>query len=99
MNTEVEKIVAILKRELPNLQADFGVETLALFGSYLRQEQKKTSDVDLLVSFRITPSLLTFVELELHLSDLIQKKVDPVMKKSLKTHIGKRLLAQTREIV
>jgi len=48
----------------------FRVETLEVFGSYVRAEQKKNSDLDILVTYRETPGLLAFIALENYLSDL-----------------------------
>ena len=74
----------------------YHVESLGVFGSYVRNEQKADSDLDLLVTFSKTPGLLRFIELENHLSDLLGIKVDLVMKDALKPNIGKHIL---REVV
>jgi len=50
--------------------------------------------VDILVDFDETPSLLRFVHLENYLTDLLGMKVDLVMKKALKKHIGKNILKE-----
>ncbi len=55
---------------------NYNVETLGIFGSYVRNEQGATSDLDVLVMFSQTPSLLQFVKLENYLSDLLRVKVD-----------------------
>jgi len=44
-----QEILERLKRELPYLQKRFGVRQIALYGSFARQDQKKKSDVDILV--------------------------------------------------
>ncbi|TAK30792.1 MAG: hypothetical protein EPO21_18745 [Chloroflexota bacterium] len=89
-----DEIIRRLKESLPELQDHYGVRTMGLFGSYARHEARKSSDVDLLVEFDRTPSLLTFVELELLLSDRLGIKVDLVMKSALKPGIGKRILSE-----
>jgi len=48
----------------------------------------------LLVEFERAPSLFKYVELEDHLSELVGIKVDLVMKKTLKPHIGRYILAE-----
>ena len=72
----------------------YSVETLEIFGSYVRSEQKKDSDLDILVTFREVPSLLTFIAIENYLSDLLGVKVDLVMKDSLKPKIGGQILRE-----
>ncbi|MFN0112865.1 MAG: nucleotidyltransferase family protein [Blastocatellia bacterium] len=83
-----------LSHELPALAARYFVNTLEVFGSYVRQEQREESDLDLLVTFSQTPGLLKFIELENHLSDLLGVKVDLVMKDALKPSIGKRVIKE-----
>jgi predicted nucleotidyltransferase len=76
------------------LQEHYKVRELGIFGSYVRQEQTETSDVDVLVEFSETPSLLKFVNLENYLSDGLGVKVDLVHKAGLKPRIGERILAE-----
>ena len=89
-----EALIAKLRQHLPLIQQRYGVESLALFGSYARQEQRPGSDLDLLVTFREPPSLLTFLELENYLTDALGVKVDLVMKGALKRRIGERILRE-----
>ena len=84
----------ILHEKIPMLTERYSVETLEVFGSYIRDEQKKDSDLDILVTFKEEPSLLTFIAIENYLSDLLGVKVDLVMKDSLKPVIGKTILRE-----
>lgn len=85
-----------LREQLPALAEQYNVVSLEVFGSYVRHEEKKNSDLDVLITFSKPPSLLKFVRLENHLSDTLGVKVDLVMKDSLKPAIGKNIL---REVV
>ena len=76
------------------LQEQYKIRELGIFGSYVRQEQTETSDVDVLVEFSETPSLLKFVNLENYLSDNLGVKVDLVHKRGLKPRFGERILAE-----
>ena len=80
-----------LRQHLPALRERYGVDTLALFGSYVRHEQRADSDLDVLVTFRATPGLLKFVDLEDTLSDLLGVPVDLVVEDALKPRIGDRV--------
>lgn len=93
---DIGEIRQILQRHLPRLIQHYQVRSLGVFGSYVRQEQGATSDLDLLVSFSEPPSLLQFVALENLLSDLLGVQVDLVMRDALKPHVGQRIL---REVV
>jgi predicted nucleotidyltransferase len=85
-------ITATLRQNLPLLRERYGVTSLSLFGSYIRQEERGDSDLDVLVTFQQAPSLFRYVELENYLSDLLNIKVDLVMRDSLKPAIGRRIL-------
>jgi len=96
------KSLAEIKQQLecakPLIQQKYHVTQLGVFGSYVRGEQTQESDIDVLVEFEpgFRFGLLTFCELENHLSDLLELKVDLVMKKGLKPYIGEQIL---REVV
>ena len=72
----------------------YKVKSLGVFGSYIHQQPSKASDLDLLVTFQETPSLLECIELENYLSDLVGIKVDLVMRDALKPRIGERILSE-----
>ena len=84
----------ILRAHLPALRDRYAVKSLGVFGSYVRGDQHPRSDLDVLVEFERAPSLFTYGELEDHLSQLVGIKVDLVMKKTLKPHIGRAILAE-----
>ena len=88
----VEHFMEILRQHLPELREKYSVSYIGIFGSYIRGEQTKDSDLDVLVQFEKTPGLLKYIELENYLSDLLEVKVDLVMKSALKPNTGKRIL-------
>lgn len=73
-------------REL--LQKKYHVQSLALFGSYVRGDQTPESDVDILVDF-VEPGVgfFQFMELERVLSNIVARKVDLVSRKGIKPMI------------
>lgn len=79
-----EEILLMLKEELPNLRREYGVDTLAVFGSYVRGEQKEDSDIDILVDFVQTVDFFEFMRLEFHLTDLLDVTVDLVTPDALR---------------
>jgi len=87
----LRKILAAHKLEL---RQRFKVKDIGIFGSFVRGEQRKTSDVDVLVEFEEPIGLFEFIALEDHLSSLLGVKVDLVSRKALKPHIGKRVLKE-----
>ncbi len=69
-------VVALLKANLDRLQTEFGVKSMALFGSVARDEAKPNSDVDLLVEFSRPTGYFGLVRLELFLERLLGHPVD-----------------------
>ncbi|MFZ5822438.1 MAG: nucleotidyltransferase family protein [Chloroflexota bacterium] len=95
-SSKLQKYIELLRSDLPYLAEEYHVAALEVFGSYVRREQRRGSDLDILVTFSQPPSLLKFARLENYLSDRLGVKVDLVMKDSLKPHIGQHIL---REVV
>ena len=95
---DVEDIKCILLRNKAELRKRFKVKTIGVFGSYVRGEQNRQSDVDLLVEFEEPVGLFEFMDLEMYLTDLLGVKVDLVSKKALKPHIGERILKEVTMI-
>lgn len=92
----VNRFIRVLHDQMSLFRKRYGVKSIALFGSYVRHAQRRSSDLDLLVEFSKATSLFQFVAFERDLSDLLGVKVDWVMKTALKPAIGKRIL---REVV
>jgi predicted nucleotidyltransferase len=90
----LEEIVQALRDELPELRQHYGVRSLGVFGSYVRGEQERGSDLDILVEFDCVPTLFEFVRLERHLSQQLGIPVDLVMKTALKPAIGRYILEE-----
>ena len=92
---ELAHYVALLKQHLPALREHYGVRCIGIFGSYVRGEQRRGSDLDLLVEFDDRPlTLLQFIALEHYLSDLLEVKVDLVERSTFKPTIGRHILAE-----
>jgi len=96
--TTFDKIKNILTELKPFLMERYRVKDIGIFGSYVRGEQKKRSDLDILVDFDEPISLLKFIELENYLRENIGLKVDLVMKDSLKPRIGKHIIKEVVNI-
>ncbi|MEA3308532.1 MAG: nucleotidyltransferase family protein [Chloroflexota bacterium] len=93
---DIRRFREALELQLSLLAEHYQVQSLGIFGSYVRREQHSNSDLDVLVSFSETPSLLKFIALENYLSDLLGVKVDLVMQDALKPNIGQHIL---REVI
>ena len=92
----LKKITNILKEYKEKLKEKYGVKEIGIFGSYVREEDKEKSDLDILVEFEQDAKigLLKFVNMENYLSELTGVKVDLVEKSALKPRIGKHILKE-----
>ncbi len=87
----LEEVIKILREHKDEIMQKYKVKEIGVFGSFVRGEQKKRSDVDILVEYSEVPGLLKFIELELYIQGLLGKKVDLVEKKSIRKEIGQRI--------
>ena len=92
----IEHIKKRLEELKPILEETFQVEIIGVFGSFVRGEQTKKSDVDVLVEFKQKAhvGLLKYVELEIFLSEQLDVKADLVAKGGLKPSLRERILSE-----
>jgi len=97
---KIEKMKMKLEELKPLLREKFKVMSIGIFGSYVRGEEKRGSDLDVLVEFDESAelSLLDFIRLENYLSEELGVKVDLVEKSVLKPRIGKHILEEVVNI-
>jgi predicted nucleotidyltransferase len=88
----IEEIKKILVDHLPEIRQKYKVKSLGIFGSYVRGQQKKNSDMDVLVEFDEPIGLFKFMDLEEYLQNILGIKIDLVSKKALKPRIGQFIL-------
>lgn len=92
---EIKKILSAHKREL---EEKYKIKEIKVFGSYVRKEQKKRSDVDILVDFYELPDLFKFIEIEEYLENILGIKVDLVRKPVLRAELRDKILSEAIEI-
>src|SRR5512143_1715363 len=90
----LEEIQQLLHECLPELRKEYGVGNLWLFGAYVRGDQHKRSDLDVLVEFDEVPTLPKFISLGRNLREITGIKVDLVSIRALKGEIGERILRE-----
>lgn len=97
---KLEKIKKKIESLKPELKERFKVKEIGIFGSFIRGEEKKRSDLDVLVEFEESENLglLEFIGLENYLSEVLGVKVDLVEKNTLKPRIGKHILEEVLTI-
>ncbi|AKB78731.1 nucleotidyltransferase [Methanosarcina horonobensis HB-1 = JCM 15518] len=95
---DVDIYIKKLQEILPELKKKYPIKYMGVFGSYVRGEQSPSSDLDILVEFNGSITLLGYARLENELSDELGVKVDLVSKTALKPRIGRRVLSEVVEI-
>lgn len=94
-----QEVLALLKKHQAELK-NSGVARLGLFGSFLRNEQRVGSDVDLLIEFM--PGLKTFDNLMRvgdYLEQLFARKVELVTPESLSSYLRPRISQEAEYVV
>ena len=97
-----EDVLKKLEHHLPQIQQQFGIETLGIFGSVARGEDGPESDIDILYKFSTEViRLRQFMGLKEYLEDLLGRNVDLIginwMEPSIRPFIEQdMILLQTR---
>jgi len=75
----------------------YGVKRIGLFGSYIRNEQKRESDIDILVEFKKDKKTFdSYMELKFFLEDLFECKVDLVVVEAIKPDLKPYILESVK---
>jgi len=88
-----DEITAILHKHNDILNK-YEIRSMFLFGSFARNEQKKGSDIDLIVDFKKPIGLIKYVKLKNELETMLHRKVDMVTKKALKPIMRDQVLRE-----
>lgn len=94
MNTE--DVLSKLRELRPIITARYKAKEVGLFGSFVRGEQSANSDIDVLVEFEDGADLFDLIGLTLYLEEILQRKVDVVPKRALRSELQESVL---REVV
>lgn len=84
---------ARLREYKPILEDRYSVKKIGVFGSFVRNEQKDDSDIDIIVEFS-RPVGFQFIDLKLYLEEIFNRKVDLVTPNALKPHIKEQILRE-----
>ena len=85
---------SVIKNIILNHLKEYNPVKIGIFGSFARGENKKDSDIDILIKFKNSPSLLTLIRLENELTDILGVKVDLVTAGAIK---NKRIRKSIKE--
>ncbi len=87
-------ILEILRKNMVTIQS-FGIKSIGVFGSYVKERQEGASDLDILVEFEVgKKNFDNFMNLHFFLEDLLKVKVDLVTKEALSPYLGPSILKE-----
>ena len=89
-----EEIIKIFEKSKDKVRQEFKAQILGIFGSFVRGEERKDSDIDILVRFYEGATLFDLVGLSDFLEEKLQRKVDIVSERALRTEIEKNVLEE-----
>ena len=92
LSADLKGLLAQLRELLPELRERYGVGSLAVFGSRVRDDFTAESDLDLLVTFERPIGLFGLVGMEQELGDRFGVKVDVLTPTSIKPRLKERIL-------
>ena len=97
-NEKINKEIKKIKSKIVPMLRKNKIKRAGIFGSYVRGEQKKNSDIDILI--KPSKSMgLEFVRIAFELEDKLGRKVDLVTYKSIHPLLKKRILSEEVRII
>lgn len=88
-----------IKNKIINTLQNYNPEMIGVFGSYARNENTEASDIDILVRFKSTLSLLELVQIENLISHNLGIKVDLVTEGAVKNKVLKENILRDLQII
>jgi len=89
-----EEVFIIIQKLKNEIKTKYKVKSIGLFGSYVSNKQKDTSDIDFLVEFEDDADLFHYIGLSLFLEEYFKKKVDVISKPALKEELRESILQE-----
>lgn len=98
MNKKLEEVLSVIKEHKKYLEERYRVKEIGVFGSFVRSEQKRGSDIDVLVDFYEVPDFFEFLNLEGYLERILRRKVDLIRKPVVRKELKKKILSEVVHI-
>jgi len=93
-----EEIESIKKKVIPILEKH-NIKKAGIFGSYVRGEQKKNSDVDILIKVEKEIDIIDFIKLKNSLEKAVKRGVDLVEYDCIRSEIKQNVLEEEVPII
>lgn len=91
----VKEIIKILRQNYKVISNTYGVISIAVFGSYAKNKQKKRSDIDIFVELKEKYKTFdNFMELKFFLEKIVGRKIDLLIKESIREELKQRIFKE-----
>jgi predicted nucleotidyltransferase len=98
-NEKMKKNIDKIKTKIIKILKKYNIKKAGLFGSYIRGEQKESSDIDILIQPAKDMSLLDISGLKIELKNVLGKKVDIISYKYIHPYLKDRILKNEIKII
>jgi len=95
----IYEIKRILGENSYYIKRTFHVDEMGVFGSFVRGDQKKDSDIDILVSFKKGyKDFFNYIRLKYYIEELLGRRIDLVMKDALKPRLRQKIINEALNV-
>lgn len=95
---DLKQIRSVLSKQKQELRRKYNIKEIGIFGSYARGEQKKSSDIDILVKFNRNASLFDLVGAGDFLEEKLKMRVDIVSEGGIRQELKSNILGEVMMI-
>ncbi len=96
---KINKGIKEISLKIINILKKYNIRRAGIFGSYVRGEEKKSSDIDILIRPTKNMSLLDISGLKIELENVLGRKVDIISYKYIHPYLKDRILKSEMRII
>lgn len=97
-SSNLEEIIQTLRSLKEQIKENYKAEIIGIFGSYARREEKRDSDLDIIVRFEEGATLFDLAGLSIFLREKLDVKVDVVSDKAIREELKDEILKEAISI-
>jgi len=89
-----KRIINVLTKSKIEARQRYRAEIKGIFGSFVRGDDKRKSDIDILVEFDERANLIDFVGLSLFLEEKMKRPIDVVPESAIRKELKAKILKE-----
>lgn len=91
----LNRIIDLIQSLKETIRTEYKAEVVGIFGSFVRGEEKESSDIDILVKFNDDADLFDFMGLSIFLEEKLGRRVDVVPYDTVRPELKERIMKET----